>query len=418
MPTIGNGDHKRTKLPIEALGDLDLRGEETKRVVKHLDDIHELARDPINTIQRDIATVGLVGEEDGGLLLYLAAISRLSPAPLRLIIQGPSGSGKSEIPRRVVPMCPPEAVLLATDITANALFYLEPGSLEHKLIVNGERKHRADDDAADKTAPLRQLISEGRIVKVVTVKNGNEFETKTIEQNGPVAYVETTTSPTTSIFAEDLNRCLLLQTDDSPEQTAKVMQAVARRYSSSSGNEITDEKYQAILDRHREFQLALERIPVVIPYAADLAARMPTGRLEARRAITQVLGTIEAIALMHQFQRERDADGRLEATPSDYATARRLLLKPLTQSIGFSDRARKAYDTLRKSFPHGFNTAEAEKDFTNKMTCNRALNELRGLDVLEQVSAGKSHTPARWQWTDKTLDELVLPSARTVFVTS
>jgi len=233
----------------------------------------ELTREPnlMQAIRRDIAALGLVGESDNGELVYVTGTSRLLREPLRLIIQGPSSSGKSEIPRRVVPMFPPDAVVEATSITPNALYYLPPGSLEHKIIVAGERKHRADDEAADQTAALRQLISEGRITKIVTVRNGNQFETVTIEQNGPVAYVETTTS--NSIFSEDLNRCVLLRTDDSPYQTKRILLAVARRYSA----ETTDDDTQTILRRHREFQQALEYCKVVIPYAEKLAARMYSG---------------------------------------------------------------------------------------------------------------------------------------------
>jgi hypothetical protein len=382
-------------------------------------DLPELATDPnlTETIQRDIAAIGLVGEQDLGLLLYLTGTSRLLPEPLRLIIQGPSGSGKSEIPRRVVPMFPPDAVLEATSITPNALYYMPPGSLEHKLIVGGERMHRVDPDAADATAALRQLISEGRIRKLVTLRSdGSRFEAKMIEQNGPVAYVETTTS--SLIFKEDLNRCILLMTDDSPEQTRKVLQAKARRYSPTPERETVDT--QAIIDRHREFQQSIEKCTVVIPYAEVLAVQLPAGRIETRRAITQVLGTIEAVALLHQHQRGRDDQSRLIADRHDYETARRLLLKPLSGSIGLSDKAQKAYDTLKKKLPREFTSTEAEKagDFGNRMTCNRALKELEAMNVLQCIAKGKSHMPARWKWTGKTLDELVLPSVEALFVTS
>lgn len=59
-------------------------------------DVPELATDPnlIKAIQRDIAAMGLVGETDSGVLLYLAYSSRRLNKPLSVIIKGPSGSGK------------------------------------------------------------------------------------------------------------------------------------------------------------------------------------------------------------------------------------------------------------------------------------------------------------------------------------
>jgi hypothetical protein len=381
----------------------------------------ELALDTnlIQTIQRDIAALGLVGEEIAAELLYLAGTSRLLAEPLRLIITGPSSSGKSEIPRRVVPMFPPTEVVRATSITPNALYYMEPGALEHKLIVAGERKHRADDEAADANAALRQLISEGRIVKVVTGKDAKgRLETKTIVQNGPVAYCETTTAGK-SIFPEDLNRCLLLRTDDSREQTERVLRAVARRHSPFPERETVGP--QAILDRHLEFQQSLEKCRVGIPFAAEVAAQMPTGRIEVRRVITQVMGTIEAIALLHQHQRGRDGEGELHAILSDYETARRLLLKALSESIGLSFKAKKNYELLKQRFPIGqFTTDQVQKGvgFKDKMACHRALKELEAMNVLRCVAKGKSHTPSLWEWTGLALDELLLPSVQTLFVTS
>src|SRR6516162_9868858 len=187
-----NGDSHAAKAPPKPLNRL-ANPARARSKTAHLPEL-ALEPDLMGAIRSDIAALGLVGEGDAAALLYIAGTSRLLPEPLRLIINGPSGSGKSELPRRVVPLFPPEAVLTATSITPNALYYMAPGSLEHKLIVAGERKHRADDEAADATGAMRQLISEGRIAKVVTFRNGDEFETKTIEQNGPVAYCETTTS--------------------------------------------------------------------------------------------------------------------------------------------------------------------------------------------------------------------------------
>jgi hypothetical protein len=48
------------------------------------------------------------------------------------------------------------------------------------------------------------------------------------------------------------------------------------------------------------------------------------------------------------------------------------------------------------------------------MACHRALKELEAMNVLQCVAKGKSHTPARWNWTGVGVDELVLPSPSSV----
>ena len=53
--------------------------------------------------------------------------------------------------------------------------------------------------------------------KRVPIKVNGQQETVQIEQAGPIAYVESTTL--TKVFNEDANRCILVNTDEQPEQT-------------------------------------------------------------------------------------------------------------------------------------------------------------------------------------------------------
>jgi len=79
----------------------------------------------------------------------------------------------------------------ATSLTPQALYYGEPGWLENKFLVKGERSLRNDEESADATAALRQLLSEHRITKQVTV----DGKTASIEQRGPIAFVRRPPKP-------------------------------------------------------------------------------------------------------------------------------------------------------------------------------------------------------------------------------
>ena len=356
--------------------------------------------DLIFQIKADIAALGVIGEEYNSLLIYLVGTSRLRKHPLRIIIRGLSGSGKSFPVTRVTLLFPQEVVIEATSLTPQALYYGEPGWLEHKFIVQGERSHRTDDEAADSTAALRQLFSEDRIVKRVTINK----ETVTIEQNGPVASCVTTTAK--SIFAEDLNRCLQVYADESPEQTKRILQAAAQPY---LGETVHDP--QPIIERHHQFQQSLQDIDVVIPYADQLADHMPTDKLQSRRVIKQVLATVETLTFLHQHHRDRDKDGRLVATADDYQVARQLLLRPVDEAVGPSDRARNAYHDLKDEFPQqGFTSTQTVKAgiFNNKMTCKRALDDLVELGVIRCAAEARGSKPRQWAWTGKPLKP-VLP---------
>jgi len=366
-----------------------------------------LARDPnlIGTIQRDIVAIGLVGEEQTGLLTYLMGTSRILNKPLSVLYRGRSCSGKSMVQRVPLRLFPADTKIDATAITSASLFRMEPGELSHKILIGGERKHVADDNAADATAALRQLLSEGRISKQLCVKQGADWVSKLIEAEGPVAYSESTTA--NSIFQEDLNRVIQVTTDETPTQTRAVLKGIARPYCE------VEHDPKRIIEKHHQFQRALEYADVRIPFADVLAEKMPAGKIEARRVIQQVLGTIEAIALLYQFQRGRDRQGRLVATIDDYELARRLLLKPLDRSLGFSLRARTAYDKLRaKCGKQRFSTADATTaiESTSRKVTLEAIGELEGLGVVRCAEKAKGPKPAVWDWTEKALDELILPS--------
>ena len=113
----------------------------------------------------------------------------------------------------------------------------------------------------------------------------------------------------TTIFEEDANRCLLLQTDERPDQTRRILQVTADVYVGANG--IDAQARSKIIERHHALQRMLRPQTVVIPYANNLADRMPFDRVEARRAIGHVLSAIEALVLLHQRQRDLDFDGRL-----------------------------------------------------------------------------------------------------------
>tara|TARA_R110002072_G_scaffold264409_1_gene423110 strand:- start:14084 stop:15529 length:1446 start_codon:yes stop_codon:yes gene_type:complete len=313
--------------PSEA-GDATLA--ETPQAVR--DDALRMLKSPdlIERVCRDIATVGVVGEHALALTVYLVGVSRLLAKPLAAIIQGGSSSGKSHVVETTSSMFPDEVKLMATDLTPNALYYLTPGSLRHRFVVGGERSRVEDDDRAEATRSLREMLSGGCLRKVLPVKNGDTIETKVIASQGPIAFIETTTLAT--IFEEDANRAILLASDDGERQTDAVVNAIAARYAGSTADAGVDQ----VLQLHHAAQRMLRRVEVVVPFAPAIASKMPKDRPEARRAIHQVMAAVQAIALLHQFQRtDNPQHGTvIEASLADYRCARTILAEPLARALG------------------------------------------------------------------------------------
>jgi hypothetical protein len=382
------------------------------------DEAQAMLADPllIKRVLDDVATLGVAGERELVATVYLIGVSRLLTQPLAGIVQGPSSSGKSYVIEKTATLFPPEAVIHATQMTPQALFHMRPGTLAHHLIVAGERSRIEDDEKADATRALREMISAGRLTKLMPMKaEGGRIETVQIEQAGPIAYVESTTL--TRIFDEDANRCLLLHTDERPEQTRRILLSLANAHSGASNNP----EMARIIQRHYTLQRMLEPSPVVVPFATRLSDLFVNERVEARRAFPQVLSMIQAVTLLHQRQRQKDADGRLIAVPDDYQLAHRLLAKPMARLLSgkLSDPARRFYDRLAGWATGDFTTSEAKThEVGSKSAVYGWLHDLHEAGMLEMVEAPRGRLPARWRLAGTTSDDTLgagLPTVEQVF---
>jgi hypothetical protein len=414
----------------DAAPDDDL-AEQTRAALEQTDqDVREeaerLLEDPalLERIGVDIETAGVAGEQDLALTLYLVGTSRLQRRPLAAIVQGQSSSGKSYTVERVASLFPPEAVVYATQATPQALFHAKPGSLSHRWFVAGERSRLENDDKAEATRAMREMLSAGRLTKMMPMKVAGEIQTVTIEQEGPIAFVESTTSA--RVFEEDANRCIMLSTDERRSQTRTIMRRLALH---ASGKVRSDGP--RVVARHHALQRLLERRTIVIPFAERLVELLEVfaDRVECRRAYPMVLSIIEASALLHQRQRRTDQDGRLLAEPADYGVAARLLSGPLARTIGesLSDPGRRFLERLLAEVDDTIDplpTPFTAKDVRRRLSVGRStvcgfLSELEDkgfLDPTEAAPVGRGRPPKAWKPTGRDGEDLdVLPPVEKLF---
>lgn len=366
-----------------------------------------MLQDPqlIGRIIEDVAALGLAGEHELAATIYLTGTSRLLDKPLAAIVQGHTSSGKSYVIQRVASLFPQESITNATQMTPQALYHMPPGTLEHRFIVAGERAHAQNDETADTTKALREIISEGWLVKQVPEKvDGQGFVTVEKRIVGPIAYVESTTL--TRIFEEDANRCLLLATDETEAQTRRVLETMARGFSGG----LDKQDRQRIIDKHHAAQRIIRPSQVMIPYASGLAENFPAKRPEARRAYSHLLGLISASALLHSRQRQSDLEGQIIATLEDYTLAKRLLDGPLARLLGLkvSDAAMRTLERLRKWVSEGpFTTHDV---ITHESLSDRAvrghLSELYRAGYVDLVERSRGPKPSQWRLTGKSADEV------------
>jgi hypothetical protein len=295
---------------------------------------------------------------------------------------------------------------------------MPPGSLRHKLIVGGERSRAGEDEVADATKALREMISAGHLSKMMPVKLGAEIVTRLIEQEGPIAFVESTTLG--EVFSEDESRALPLYTDETLNQTGLIIASVAR---DAAGQGPSAAERELVQDIHHTAQRMLQRCDVLIPFAPQIGKKLSSKRIEVRRAFPAVLSMVQASALLHQNQRQQTEDGHLIADRKDYEIAQTLLGAAMKRQIGggISEPAERFWRRLAEVFEKSdiWTVEEASKKTNFKKPTLRAwITELRDAGLLTVIVASHGRKPAEYQLSSSCPDQAaatVLPDAAAVF---
>lgn len=283
-------------------------------------------------VVRDLDACGYVGEDGPKLLAYLIGISRQLETPLAGIILSQSGAGKSQLAELIEALTPPEAVVLYSRLSPQALCYMEKDFLKRKLLIIEEKTGAEAADYAIRTLQTRQKITQGVVLK--DPQTGRLY-TKTMTVEGPIAYLVTTTAATLNY--ENLTRCFELYLDESREQTARIHQR--QRASKTVAGLLQRQQLDGIRRRHHAAQRGLRPVRVVIPYAPLLT--FPPDWLRTRRDQARFLALVEAVTFLYQQQREvktvTDDGGTaieyIESTVDDYAVAYRLAREVLGYTL-------------------------------------------------------------------------------------
>jgi DNA primase len=292
-----------------------------------------LLRDPhlIARIVADVEATGVVGEASNALVAYLACVSRKLDKPLAILIQSTSAAGKSTLMDALLALMPEPERVHYSAMTGQSLFYLGETSMKHKILAIAE-----EEGVRQAAYALKVLQSQGELTIASTGKDPatGDLQTKTYTVEGPVMLFLTTTA--IDIDEELLNRCLVLTINESREQTAAI-QAKQRASRTLSGL-LTKARSNDILDAHRAAQSLLRPLAVVNPFAEQLT--FASDRVRLRRDHQKYLSLIDAIALLHQYQRPvRSAThgGKtidyIEVMADDIALANRLAHDVLGRSL-------------------------------------------------------------------------------------
>jgi len=249
----------------------------------------------IDRLREAFHKTGIMGEETNTLVAYLAGVSRKLERPLAIIIQSASAAGKTTLMDAVLSFFPEEERVKYSAMTGQSLYYLGETNLKHKILAVVE-----EAGAERASYALKLLQSEGELTIASTGKDPQTGKMVTQEYHveGPVMIFLTTTA--IDLDEELQNRCLTLAVDESAEQTERIHR-VQRERRTLAGLMAREERTN-LLRKLCNAQRLLQSMDVLNPYAPALT--FPTERTRNRRDHEKYLTLIDAIALLHQHQRE------------------------------------------------------------------------------------------------------------------
>ena len=294
----------------------------------------ELLRDPrlLDRVLEDFDRCGVVGEETNKRIAYLAAVSRLLEKPLAIVVQSSSSAGKSSLMEAVLDFMPEEQRESYTAMTGQALFYMGQKNLKHKILAIAEQQ-----GAERASYPLKLLQSEGKLNIASTGKDpvSGKHVTHEYVVEGPVMIFVTTTAH--EVDEELLNRCIALTVNEEREQTRAIHRK--QREARTTEGLWARRKRTRIVQLHRNAQRLLRPLAVVNNHVEE-EEDFPDHLTRTRRDHMKLLTLIDAIAVLHQYQRVIKTDTRdgetleyIEATAEDVKLARQLMRQVLLPSL-------------------------------------------------------------------------------------
>jgi hypothetical protein len=263
---------------------------------------------------------GVVGEERNAEVLLIVGVSRVLEKPINLIIKAPSSAGKNHLASRGLRLFPRDAVRELTSSSALAWNY-SADDFRHRIVYLQER-----NDASGAIHPARLLISEGKLIRKVTVGSGRNRTTQDFVAEGPIASVSTTTKNQLEI--DDETRHISIWMDASQAQSRRVVRSAVKEIKPLSRDEL-----RIWRKAHRMLE-GRAKIAIKLPeWFREVAERVDVADIRVRRYFSAFVTACQTVALMRSFQKTEQVPERLEVDFADFWITTILFESVFTESI-------------------------------------------------------------------------------------
>jgi len=368
---------QQTKPPEQALPVL---------TAKEREALQQFASKPklIKRLNELLGKAGIVGEERNRIFLLIIAISHKTPDTLHALIQGSSGSGKTRLLKQISDCMPQENVTRLTRLSDKVLYNFPENYFVNRLLCLEDM----DGLSEEAEFALRELQSNGELNSATSIKLENGQITsgqKTVR--GPVASLSCTTHG--ELYEDNMGRLFLIAVDESQEQTSRIIE-YQNQVAAGEINKEEEEKAKQLI---RDFIRLLRPERVVNPFAAKI--QLPPEAHKIRRLNDLFQGFVKMVTILNQYQRTRDAKGRLVTQVADVETAIAVMFESIVLKVDELDGSlRQFYEALKgylqKRHKDKYQTAEfslreiRQALKVSKTQVFRYTNDLMRLEYLQQ----------------------------------
>jgi len=377
----------------------EMSGEEEQEAKKYLTSKHLIAN-----LQNDLEKIGILGEEENALILFLAMASHKSENPFSVLCLAKSGIGKSYLLQKLSECMPKNTFSFHTQISENALYYFDSKQIDGKTLFIEDLEW-----TNQMLMPLSTLQTQGKLIKTRATKNKDGMiHSTTFEVSGKLCLIACAYSEKN--YEQLSLPFLCLHLNHSHAQDINVMEyqkkCKAGLINQSEINQ-TQRKLQCIL-------ASLKPANIINPFAPLI--NLPDDLPHPRKTLLLLLNFIETITFFRQYQRETTADEStgeilIKTHPEDIELAFALLKNSLFRRADeLSTTARGFYNWLQK-----FLKEAKTKQFTaldvrqakriHPRTLNRYLQELTLFHYIQIAGGNKYRGGYRYKITNLNEDK-------------
>ncbi len=362
----------------------ELSDEQRKASKKYLSD-----KNLIQNLKTDFKNLGILGEDENALILFLAMASHRFENPFSVLCLAKSGIGKSYLLQKLSSCMPENAYSFHTQISENALYYFDSHQIDGKVLFIEDL-----DFTHQMLSPLATLQTQGRLIKTRATKDKDGLlHSTTFEVNAKLcllacAYSEKNYESLSLPF-------LLLNLNHSQTQDMEIMDYQRAMMAGQIDKTQIDETAQ----RLKCVLASLENVRVINPFAPLI--ELPNDLPHPRKTLLLLLDFINVVTFFHQHQRERVINEQtgefyIKTAPQDIELAFKLLKNNLFRRADeLSTSARGFYNWLEKYLKEAktkqFTALDIRKTRSvHPRTLNRYLQELKLFSYI-QITGGNKH---------------------------